>query len=66
MCSFIGLWTLANIVQGRMGREWLITILRPRTQSSRSTGKMSGAVMLVAAVMDLLTWALHRRLTFLI
>ena len=30
MCTSIGLWALANIVQGIMGREWLITILRPK------------------------------------
>ena len=45
--SSIRLWALVNVIQGRMCREWLITILWPRIQPS--TGNMSPGVMLVAA-----------------
>ena len=47
-----------NIVNNRMGTEWLTTILQPRAH--RNTGKISLIVVAVAAVprwMDLLTWA---------
>ena len=66
MCTSIGMWALANIDYGRMGREWLITILRLRDQ--HSTGKMSSRLVLVAVLpqsTDLLTRAWHRRVAFL-